>query len=100
MSAWPTDQRRIHALAGIGNPQRFFRSLRVAGFELVEHPFPDHHAYTVTDLNFTESLPVVMTEKDAVKCRAFAANDVWMLPVSGEIDSAFYNALNSRLDEL
>ena len=97
LADWPVTQRRVHAVAGIGNPQRFFRSLRIAGFELVEHPFPDHHPYTEADLAFAESLPVVMTEKDAVKCRAFAQKAYWMLPVSGVINPVFYDELNSRL---
>lgn len=97
---WPLSQRRIHAVAGIGNPQRFFHSLQATGFELIEHPFADHHPYTVADLQFDESLPVLMTEKDAVKCRLFAERSHWMLPVTGEIDKAFYAQLRSRLAEV
>ncbi len=61
--------RRVHAVAGIGNPQRFFRDLRARGLELVEHPFPDHHPFTAADLTFGDDLPVLMTQKDAVRCR-------------------------------
>lgn len=74
--------RRVHAVAGIGNPQRFFDSLREQGLQPVEHPFPDHHAYTPADLQFGETLPIVMTEKDWVKCAAFAPIDCWALPVA------------------
>src|SRR5690606_29359122 len=59
---------RVHAAAGIGNPARFFTTLRALGVEVVEHAFPDHHAYTAADLAFADALPLVMTEKDAVKC--------------------------------
>ena len=58
----------VHAVAAIGNPQRFFDMLREAGLTLYEHPMPDHHAFKSGDLNFGDSLPVLMTEKDAVKC--------------------------------
>jgi tetraacyldisaccharide 4'-kinase len=97
LNNWPLNQRRIHAVAGIGNPQRFFRSLQLAGFDVIEHPFPDHHPYTADDLQFAEPCPIVMTEKDAVKCRAFATNQHWMLPVNGEIAPQFYSDLRSRL---
>jgi tetraacyldisaccharide 4'-kinase len=97
---WPSNQRRIHAVAGIGNPQRFFRSLQLAGFDVIEHAFPDHHPYTAADINFAESCPVLMTEKDAVKCRSFADKQHWMLPVNGEIAPQFYSELTSRLAKI
>ena len=92
--------RRIHAVAGIGDPARFFRHLEALGLEVVPHPFPDHHAYVASDLEFGESLPIVMTEKDAVKCEHFAAAAVpgfWVLPVSAELDPAFGAMLEGKL---
>lgn len=83
------ENRRIHALAGIGNPQRFFDHLRRLGLNFSAHPFPDHHAFTAADLAFGDTDPVVMTEKDAVKCRRFASENHWVLPVTAEIDPAF-----------
>jgi tetraacyldisaccharide 4'-kinase len=74
--------KQVHAMAGIGNPQRFFDQLRGAGLRVSEHPFPDHHRYRSPDLQFDDDLPVLMTEKDAVKCRAFAADNRWYLPVT------------------
>ena len=76
--------RRVHAVAGIGNPRRFFDSLREHGLDPVQHAFADHHAYNPTDLAFEEKLPIVMTEKDWVKCAVFAPADAWMLPVRAE----------------
>jgi tetraacyldisaccharide 4'-kinase len=70
----------VHAVAGIGNPARFFRDLRSHGLEVVEHAFPDHHPYTAVDLSFGDDLPVLMTEKDAVKCASFAAPGWWLVP--------------------
>lgn len=74
-------QRPLHAVAGIGNPERFFAQLRAAGIEVLPHPFPDHHDFCPADLEFGDGLPVVMTEKDAVKCETFAVPDAWVCPV-------------------
>ena len=75
----------VHAVAGIGNPQRFFDTLREAGLTLYEHPLPDHHPFSAGDLNFGDNLPVLMTEKDAVKCAAFADDRCWYVPVTAEL---------------
>ena len=80
---------RVHAVAGIGDPARFFSHLGALGLEVVPHPFPDHHAFSAADLAFGDGLPVVMTEKDAVKCWRFAQPHFWMLPVDAELDPAF-----------
>jgi tetraacyldisaccharide 4'-kinase len=74
----------VHAVAAIGNPQRFFDMLRNAGLTVYEHPMADHHAFRSGDLNFGDSLPVLMTEKDAVKCAAFADERCWYVPVTAE----------------
>lgn len=80
--------QRVHAVAGIGNPQRFFSSLRERGIEVIEHVFPDHHDYAPTDLHFNDALPVLMTDKDAIKCRAFALGRHFTVPVEASIDPA------------
>jgi tetraacyldisaccharide 4'-kinase len=73
-------------VAGIGNPWRFFADLRARGLDIVEHPFPDHYPFTPADLDFGDAQPVLMTEKDAVKCRAFADTgplaNAWYVPVT------------------
>jgi tetraacyldisaccharide 4'-kinase len=93
--------KRVHAVAGIGDPGRFFRHLEALGFEVTPHPFPDHHAFVASDLEFGDGLPVVMTEKDAVKCNPFAAvaakETFWVLPVSAELDPAFGAMLEEKL---
>ena len=63
----------MHALAGIGDPARFFATLRAAGVEPIEHPLPDHALIRARDVEFGDGLPVLMTEKDAVKCTRFPA---------------------------
>ncbi len=81
--------RRVHALAGIGHPDCFFSLLRGFGIETIEHRFPDHYGFARRDLAFSDGLPVIMTEKDAVKCRHFAPADVWYIPIQAELPSAF-----------
>ncbi|MCC6209148.1 MAG: tetraacyldisaccharide 4'-kinase, partial [Gammaproteobacteria bacterium] len=78
--------RRFHAVAGIGHPARFFRQLKQLDFGFTEHAFPDHHEFTAADLDFGDDLPVVMTEKDAVKCRRFCHDNCWYLAVEARLD--------------
>jgi tetraacyldisaccharide 4'-kinase len=80
--------RRVHAVAGIGNPRRFFTELAGRGIEVIEHPFPDHHPFTAHELAFGDELPVLMTEKDAVKCAPFANARLWYVPVSAVFSDA------------
>ncbi|HEX5354503.1 MAG TPA: tetraacyldisaccharide 4'-kinase [Rhodanobacteraceae bacterium] len=88
---------RVHAVAGIGNPGRFFSALREQGIDVIEHPFADHHRYTAPDFAFGDDLPVLMTEKDAIKCRAFARENWWAIPVKAELPSAWFDAVAARL---
>jgi len=89
--------QRVHAVAGIGDPERFFTMLRDAGIAVVPHAFPDHHAYAPADFDFGSRLPVLMTEKDAVKCAAFADAQTFMVPVDAQLPEAFWIALLDRL---
>ncbi len=86
--------QRVHAVAGIGNPARFFATLRDAGIDVVEHRFADHHAYSAGDLDFGDAAAVLMTAKDAIKCRAFARPADWQVPVRAELPDSFFDALN------
>jgi tetraacyldisaccharide 4'-kinase len=90
----------LHAVAGIGNPQRFFKTLETLHWQPVPHAFADHAEYSVQALNFTPSLPLVMTEKDAVKCRAFAAADWWYLAVDAVPSPAFVAWFDTQLMRL
>ena len=89
----------VHAVAGIGNPNRFFLHLRSLGIRALPHPFPDHHPFTPQDLAFGDALPVVMTEKDAVKLRRAAQPDWWVLPVTARPDPALGEWLLRRANE-
>ena len=86
----------VHAVAGIGNPERFFRSLQDAGLLVEPHRFPDHYRYRPGDIRFGDDRPVFMTEKDAVKCRHFATENDWFVPVEARMSDEFC----ARLDEL
>lgn len=77
----------VHALAAIGNPSRFFRMLGAHGVRVIPHALPDHRRLTHEDLEFGDSLPVLMTEKDAVKCESFAERRHWFVPVDAEFDA-------------
>ena len=92
------DIPRAHAVAGIGNPDRFFAMLRAAGIDVIEHAFPDHHAFAPADLEFGDAVPVLMTDKDAVKCRVFARPHWWRVPVRAELPDAFFNSVGERLE--
>lgn len=85
---------RVHALAGIGNPNRFFDMLRQSGIQIIEHAFPDHHRFVAADL---PEGPVLMTEKDAVKVEAAGRQDLWSVAVDAVLSAAFYAQFNRRL---
>lgn len=87
---------RVHALAGIGNPQRFFDMLRAYNITAITHPLPDHATLQSADINFGDNLPVLMTEKDAVKCQAFAMPNHWAVAVHG----VFFAADQQQLENL
>jgi tetraacyldisaccharide 4'-kinase len=93
-------QADVHAVAAIGNPAQFFNALRTEGLRLIPHAFQDHYLYRQSDFDFGDSLPIMMTEKDAVKCTAFADERFWYLPVIAEVDENFSNALLKKLGEI
>ena len=91
---------RVHAVAGIGNPERFFGMLRDMGIAVVPHAFADHHRYRAEDFEFGSALPVLMTEKDAVKCAGFATDAFYAVPIRAELPEAFWVAFLDRLDSV
>lgn len=92
--------QQVHAVAGIGNPQRFFNTLEALNWRPVAHPFADHASFSPEALNFSPELPLLMTEKDAVKCRPFAAEHWWYLAVDAVPSPAFVAWLDGELDRL
>lgn len=90
----------LHAVAGIGNPGRFFATLRSLGLAFEEHVFNDHQDYEEAQLRFPGARLVLMTEKDAVKCEGFGRDDLAYLEVDAELDPALPQWLDGRLGEL
>jgi tetraacyldisaccharide 4'-kinase len=78
--------RSVHAVAAIGNPERFFNMLRAHGIEVVGHPLPDHARLQAADISFSDRRPVLMTEKDAVKCGRIAGPLHWYVPVTASFN--------------
>ena len=86
-----------HAVAGIGNPERFFEYLETLGITVIPHAFPDHHAYVAEELHFDLPVPVLMTEKDGIKCQRFELPAAWMLPVDAVLDPGFETLVENTL---
>lgn len=92
-------EREVNAVAAIGNPARFSDTLAALGFKPLLHSFPDHHHYTDTDLSFERNLPLIMTEKDAVKCDHIVLENAWYLQVDAELDERFTSSLDRMLGD-
>lgn len=92
--------QRVHAVAGLGNPERFFSQLEQAGIKVIRHPFTDHYHYSLEDLTFPDDDPIFMTEKDAVKCGIFADQRFWYLPIRAVPDPAFGQAIYHHLKDI
>ncbi|MDA8798872.1 lipid A export permease/ATP-binding protein MsbA [Gammaproteobacteria bacterium] len=95
---WPM-HNQVHAIAGVGNPNRFFDLLLRLGFEFDKNPFPDHHKYNKRDLYFLDHLPILMTEKDAAKCKHFNNSKIWYLSIESKIESQFIDRLEEKLND-
>jgi tetraacyldisaccharide 4'-kinase len=91
------DGMRLHAVAGIGDPERFFLHLRGLGLSFEAHAFPDHHAFSPADLAFPGCDAVLMTQKDAIKCAAIARENWWALPVAAHIDGALLDLVKRKI---
>lgn len=83
----------VHAVAGIGQPQQFFATLEEAGFQLESHAFPDHHQFSAADFQSLAGRPIIMTEKDAVKCRDIAGEQAWYLRISAVLPQPVVEAV-------
>ncbi|MGH8120962.1 MAG: tetraacyldisaccharide 4'-kinase [Gammaproteobacteria bacterium] len=92
--------KNVHAVAGIGHPARYFNMLRVRGLGVIEHEYPDHHRFTPADISFDDGLPVIMTEKDAVKCMQFAGEKHWYLSLVVKMEHAFEHRFSNLLKDV
>ncbi len=91
--------RVVHAVAGIGVPERFFSQLEDVGLIVERHPFADHHRFRPSDLAFGDDQPVLMTEKDAVKCRRFDHARLWSVPAEVADFDGLAERVATRLHE-
>ena len=104
---------QVHAVSGIGYPRRFFETLKTLGFKVVEHPYPDHYNFSLTELLQYQEYPIIVTSKDAVKIRALLMQEqnlsaeyqeiidrLWVLPVSAVLSDSCYQALQRQLQAL
>ena len=91
----------VHAVAGIGDPEQFFRFLESHGLNVITHPFADHYQYKQKDLLFNEPYPIIMTEKDAVKYQSFSSDssisELWYLPIKARVDNKLINKIITQL---
>jgi subfamily B ATP-binding cassette protein MsbA len=92
--------KQVHAVAGLGNPGRFFDLLVRLGFDISRNSFPDHHNFNEDDLIFLDHLPIIMTEKDASKCRTFDNNKIWYLTIEADVSDKFISELDLKLKSL
>jgi tetraacyldisaccharide 4'-kinase len=93
------NQQDCHAVAGIGNPQRFFDLLEQENLSVETHAFPDHHQFSAEDIGFSDDKPVLMTEKDAVKCIDFATDKYWYVPIKAQPEQQFIDKLLILIEE-
>ena len=94
---WPLS-RNVHAVAGIGNPSKFYKTLTTLGLNLIKHSFPDHYQFKEEDLNFQDNQPILMTEKDAVRCMDMKNKNLWYLSIEADInDDRFKEELLSKI---
>lgn len=91
--------QRVHAVAGIGDPRRFFDMLARLGIFVTPHPFPDHHRFMRGELDFPGDHPILMTEKDAVKCTGITPDDAWYVPVDAELDPGAIEVVIRKVEE-
>lgn len=89
--------QEVNAVAAIGNPERFFDVLEAFGMIVNRYAFEDHHAYTREDFSFSDDIPVIMTEKDAVKCRELGLQNAWYLPVQATLDHPLADLIIEKL---
>ena len=98
LDSWPLG-RIVHGVAGIGNPSKFFMTLKELGFDVIEHSFPDHYQFMEEDLTFSYQLPIVMTEKDAARCRKIINKNIWVLKIEANLPEKFALQIANEMKE-
>ena len=90
----------VHAVAGIASPDNFFELLHGSGIKTIKHAFGDHAVFSKSDLEFTDDLPVLMTEKDMVKCKKLGLQNAWYVPVFACLDDEFESRIRSHIEQV
>ncbi|MCK4709521.1 MAG: tetraacyldisaccharide 4'-kinase, partial [Gammaproteobacteria bacterium] len=90
----------VHAVAGIGHPERFFNMLKGLGINVIEHAYADHYQFTAEDLEFNDDLAVLMTEKDSVKCNDINNSKLWFVSIDIELSEQFIIDFKKQVDKL
>lgn len=90
----------VHAIAGIGNPRAFFDALRAGGLDVREHPYRDHAELTASDIAFADGAPVLMTQKDAVKCGGIADERHWSVPLELDVSSSDTELITGMIERI
>jgi len=91
---------KVHGVAGIATPSNFFAHLRASGLDVIEHAFEDHAVFTQSDFQFGDNLPVIMTEKDMVKCMSFDCLNCWYVPVDAALDQQIIDVFLNKVRQL
>ena len=91
---------KVHVITGIDNPENFFSYLQTHKLELIIHQFPDHHIYEEHEVVFNDDLPIIMTEKDAVKCARYSNNNHWYIPIVAKLPNSFNNVLDTYMEKM
>lgn len=95
---WRQKNSKIHAVAGIAQPDNFFAVLTKQGFSIIPHRFADHHPFTRAELSFADDLPILMTEKDAMRCGAYEDMNIWFLRLETQLDKELVTQMLNRLN--
>lgn len=90
---------RVHLVTGIGNPERFKQSLSELKLDFDSHIYADHHEFAAEDLQLQPERAIVMTAKDAIKCRRFAPDNTWYLPVKAQLPESFWHRFEQMLQK-
>ena len=90
-------EKEIVAITGIGNPERFFEQLTNSGLKFKKVIFNDHHLFTESDFKDYDGMEIIMTEKDAVKCKSFAKDNFWYLPIYADVEERLFEKLIKKL---
>jgi len=96
----PNPPDEVHAVAGIADPESFFRQLETIGYTVIRHPFGDHHVFKPTDIVFNDSKPVMMTEKDAVKCQSFANQQCWFQVIEARVNGPLIQQITAKMSQI